>query len=85
MADSSRARRTPTASASSTVRPHPGMMPTRAWVSANRARSDAIRKSQLRASSKPPVMATPLIAPITGLGIFGIGPGRRPVAAARRR
>ena len=35
VADSSRARRTPTAWGSRTVRPQSGMMPTRAWVSAN--------------------------------------------------
>ena len=39
----------------------------RAWVSAKRARSEATRKSQLRASSKPPVTATPLMAPMIGL------------------
>ena len=43
----SRARRTPTASGSSTVRPQPGMTPTRAWVSAKRARSEATRKSHV--------------------------------------
>ena len=63
----SRARRTPIACGSSTVRPQPGITPTRVWVSPNLARSEAIRKSQLSASSKPPVMATPLIAPISGL------------------
>ena len=42
-------------------------MPTRAWVSANRALVEAISTSQARATSKPPVMATPLMAPITGL------------------
>ena len=68
MVDSSLARRTPTASGSRTVRPQPGMIPTRAWVSAKRARSEATRKSHASASSKPPVMATPLIAPITGRG-----------------
>ena len=42
---------------SSTVSPQPGMIPTRVWVSAKRARSDATRKSQFDASSKPPVIA----------------------------
>ena len=56
------------------MRPQPGMMPTRAWVSAKRARSDATRKSQASASSKPPVMATPLMAPITGVSMSGNGP-----------
>ena len=70
----SRARRTPMAWGSSTVRPQPGMTPTRAWVSPKRARSEATRKSQASASSKPPVMATPLTAPMTGLVIAGNGP-----------
>ena len=43
----SRARRRPIASASSTVSPQPGMIPTRAWVSAKRARSEATRKSHV--------------------------------------
>ncbi len=47
-------------------RPQPGMMPTRACVSAKRALVEAINKSQASASSNPPVMATPLTAPITG-------------------
>ena len=51
------------------VRPQSGMIPTRAWVSANAARSDATRKSHRSASSNPPVTATPLIAPMTGLPI----------------
>jgi hypothetical protein len=70
----SRARRTPMAWGSSTVSPQPGITPTRVWVSPNLARSDATRKSQLSASSKPPVTATPLIAPITGLVRRGNGP-----------
>ena len=53
--------------------PHPGMMPTRAWVSAKRARSDATRKSQVSATSKPPVTAAPLMAPITGFVVSGNG------------
>src|SRR5215207_9910614 len=69
----SRARRWPIASASSTVSPHPGMIPTRACVSAKRARSDATRKSQVSATSKPPVTAAPLTAPITGLVVTGKG------------
>ena len=59
---------------SSTVSPQPGITPTREWVSPNLARSDAIRKSQFSASSNPPVMATPLIAPMSGLVTFGNGP-----------
>ena len=50
-------------------RPQPGVMPTLAWVSAKRALVDAIRMSHASASSNPPVMATPLIAPMTGIGI----------------
>ena len=69
----SRARRWPIASASSTVSPHPGMMPTRACVSAKRARSEATRKSHVSATSKPPVTAAPLTAPITGLAVSGNG------------
>ena len=76
----SRARRTPIAWGRSTVRPQPGITPTRVWVSPNLARSLAIRKSQLSASSNPPVMATPLIAPISGLVNRGNGP-RAPLRA----
>ena len=61
------ARRIPITSGSITVRPQPGSRPTRACVSAKRARSDAMRKSQASAISKPPVTAAPLMAPITGL------------------
>ena len=81
----------PTASGSSTVRPQPGMIPTRAWVSANRARSDATRKSQASASSNPPVIATPLMAPMTGrlhVRERALAGDRRPAAAVaegRRR
>ena len=46
--------------------PHPGSIPTRTCVSANRASSLAYKKSQPRASSKPPVTAAPLTAPIMG-------------------
>ncbi len=67
------ARRWPTASARSTVSPQPGMMPTRAWVSAKRARSDATRKSHVSATSKPPVTAAPLTAPMTGFVVSGNG------------
>ena len=74
------ARRTPIACCNKTVRPHPGITPTRVWVSPKRARSDATRKSQLSAISNPPVIAGPLIAPITGFAMSGNGPravGRR--------
>ena len=47
--------------------PPPGRMPTRAWVSANTARSEAIRKSQPSAISRPPVNVAPLIAPMIGV------------------
>ncbi len=70
----SRARRTPIACGSSTVSPQPGITPTRVCVSPKRARSDATRKSQLSASSNPPVIAGPLTAPITGFSIGGNGP-----------
>ena len=53
------------------MRPLPGNIPTRAWVSANTARSDAIRKSQPRASSRPPVNAGPLIGADDRLGDRG--------------
>ncbi len=62
-----RARPTPTFCGNRTLSPQVGSRPTRAWVSANRAFSEAIRMSQYRASSSPPVTAAPLIAPITGL------------------
>ena len=66
------ARRSPIDCASSTVIPPPGMMPTRACVSAKRARSDATRNVHCSASSSPPVTATPLIAPMIGLSISGM-------------
>ncbi len=50
------------------------MIPMRAWVSANAARSDATRKSHASATSKPPVMATPFTAPMSGVSIGGTGP-----------
>ena len=53
--------------------PPPGRMPTRAWVSANTARSDAMRKSQPSAISRPPVNVAPLIAPTIGVRIFADG------------
>ena len=56
--------------------PPPGMTPTRAWVSAKRARSDAMRKSQHMASSSPPVTVAPLMAPMTGVSWGGIMPKR---------
>ena len=61
----------PTFCGNRTDSPQVGSSPTRAWVSANRARSEAIRTSQYSASSSPPVTAAPLIAPITGLLIGG--------------
>ena len=70
----SRARRMPIACGSSTDSPQLGITPTRAWVSPNFARSDATRKSQLSASSKPPVTAAPLTAPTSGLVIVPNGP-----------
>ena len=56
------------------VIPPAGMTPTLAWVSAKVARSEAIRKSQPRASSNPPVTAGPLTAPITGVVVRGMRP-----------
>ena len=44
----------------------PGYTPTRRWVSAKRARSEAIMKSHARASSKPPVTAGPFTAAMIG-------------------
>ena len=52
--------------------PPPGRMPTRACVSANTARSEAIRKSQPSAISRPPVNTAPLIAPMIGVCIFAV-------------
>ena len=56
------------------------MTPTRACVSAKRARSEATRKSQPSATSSPPVTATPLIAPISSFVRGGSAPrnGSRP-------
>ena len=62
--------------------PHPGITPTRAWVSPNLACSEAMRKSQFSASSNPPVTATPLIAPMSGFLRAGKGP-RTPSALGR--
>ena len=62
-----RARSIPMSWGRRMVSPPPGITPTRAWVSAKRARSDAMRKSQDRASSRPPVTVGPLIAPMTGV------------------
>ena len=70
----SRALRNPMAWGNKTVRPQPGITPTRAWVSPNLAFSEATKKSQLSANSNPPVMATPLTAPIRGLSSNGNGP-----------
>ena len=51
----------------------PGSACRRTWP-----RSEATRKSQFSASSNPPVMATPLMAPISGLRESpGTGRGRR--------
>ena len=80
----SRARRTPIASTSRTAPPQPGCSPTRAWVSPNSARSEATRKSQLSAISRPPVIAGPLIAPISGARSGGIGPPRRAASVSAR-
>src|SRR5215471_15872372 len=55
--------------------PQPGMMPTRACVSAKRASVDAISTSQPSASSKPPVIAKPLMAPMMGIGQLAVARG----------
>ena len=74
--------RGPTACGSRTDMPQLGSNPTRACVSAKRAFSDAIRMSQHSAISNPPVTATPLIAPITGLDIGGHAGDRSGIPAA---
>jgi hypothetical protein len=68
VSESSLARLTPISRGSLCDNPQPGRTPTRAWVSAKRAVSEAINRSHASASSKPPVTAAPLIAPITGPG-----------------
>jgi len=74
-----RATRAPTAAGSSTDAPQPGTRPTRACVSAKAARSEAISRSQCRASSSPPVIATPFTAPINGVDSGAQGyPGGTP-------
>ena len=65
------ARRSPIDWAMRTVIPPPGMTPSRAWVSANFALSDATRKVHCSAISSPPVTATPLTAPMIGLSMRG--------------
>ena len=81
--DISRALRSPTARGSSAVSPHPGTTSSRAWVSANRARSDATTKVQLSAISSPPETHAPFTAQIVGVieareRRSGVGP-QRPV------
>ena len=71
-----RARSIPTSWGRRIVSPPPGMTPTRAWVSAKRARSDAMRKSQHRASSRPPVTVGPLMAPMIGVACVTSMPKR---------
>ena len=66
MKESSFAREMPIRRGSFWDSPQPGRMPTRACVSANTAALEAISTSQASASSKPPVMAWPLIAPMIG-------------------
>lgn len=72
----------PTFCGKRTLSPQVGSRPTRAWVSAKRACSEAIRMSQYSASSSPPVTAAPLIAPIAGEDddvdvVVGLGVGQR--------
>jgi len=67
--DISLALRTPTARGSSAVRPHAATTPSRAWVSAKRARSDATTNDELRASSRPPLTHAPFTAQITGVAM----------------
>jgi len=90
LSDSSLAREMPISRDSFWLSPQPGITPTRAWVSANRAFSLAIIMSQASATSNPPVMATPLIAPITGLrhdsiALAGLSEGSVALAAPRPR
>ena len=66
VSDSSLARASPIRRESFCDRPQPGMTPTRACVSAKRACGEATIRSQARASSKPPVIAGPLMAPMMG-------------------
>jgi hypothetical protein len=63
---SSFARISPTRRISRAEPPQPGSRPTFTCVSAKRASVDAISRSQASAISTPPVMARPLMAPITG-------------------
>ena len=64
--ESSLARAMPIKRGSLWLSPQPGRMPTRACVSANFARLEAMIMSQARASSKPPVTAWPLTAAMMG-------------------
>jgi hypothetical protein len=68
----------PTARLSFCDRPQPDARPTRAWVSAKRASVLASNTSQASASSKPPVTAAPLMAPITGFFRCSITPTGSP-------
>ena len=74
----------PMSSGSRMLIPPPGTTPTRAWVSAKRARSDAMRKSHDMANSSPPVTAAPLIAPMTGVLWTGMRPKWAPVPVCSR-
>ena len=66
------------------VRPPPGIAPTLACVSANRAASEATKMSQLNASSRPPVMAGPLTAAMMGVSWGGSIPTWRDCWDIRR-
>ena len=70
--DSRRAIAAPTTRGSRAVIPPPGRIPTRAWVSANTARSEATRKSQPKSISRPPVNTAPLTAPTIGVRIKAV-------------
>src|ERR1051326_201603 len=68
VSDSSLARKIPIKRGSFWLSPQPGRIPTRACVSANRPCGEASSRSQASATSNPPVIATPLIAPMIGFG-----------------
>ena len=65
--DISRALRVPTARGNNAVSPQVATTPSRAWVSAKRARSDATTNDDESAISSPPDTHAPFTAAITGV------------------
>ena len=80
---SSTALRMPTARGNSALIPHAGNRPIWACVSAKVARSEAMMRSRLSASSNAPVTHAPLTASTTGLPTARMAPRIRVLVRAR--